>query len=141
MTIIANLDDRTSLLEQDQRFFDALVAADTNSLNELLAEDFILVAVNDGATVTKADLLAVMASGTLRFPAIESHPAEAIVRRIAEVAIVVGRTSMNFTNPDGTTFTTASRYTHVFSYDDVAGWRLVSAQGTQITPASQPSTQ
>jgi ketosteroid isomerase-like protein len=135
MTTIANLDDRASLLEQDQRFFDALVAADTTSLNDLLAEDFILVAVNDGSTVTKTDLLGVMASGTLRFPAVQSYPADAIVRRIGDVAIVVGRTSMNFTNADGTAFTTASRYTHVFSFDSIAGWRLVSAQGTQITSA------
>jgi ketosteroid isomerase-like protein len=140
MTTIANLDDRTSLLEQDQRFFDALVAADTTSLNDLLAEDFILVAVNDGSAVTKTDLLGAMASG-LRFPAIQSYPEDAIVRRIADVAIVVGRTGMNFTDADGTAFTTASRYTHVFSFDSIAGWRLVSAQGTQITSASQPSAQ
>lgn len=135
MTTIANLDDRASLLEQDQRFFDALVAADTTSLNDLLAEDFILVAVNDGSAVTKTDLLGVMASGTLRFPAVQSYPADAIVRRIGDVAIVVGRTSMNFTNADGSAFTAASRYTHVFSFDNIAGWRLVSAQGTQITSA------
>jgi ketosteroid isomerase-like protein len=138
MTTTANVDDHASLLEHDQRFFDALVAADTTSLNDLLAEDFILVAVNDGAAVTKADLLGAIDSG-LRFPAIESHHAEAIVRRIADVAIIVGRTSMNFTDADGTSFTSASRYTHVFSFDGTAGWRLLSAQGTQITPAPRPS--
>ncbi|MGW4720369.1 nuclear transport factor 2 family protein [Nocardia sp. NPDC004260] len=113
--------DRASLLEQDQRFFDAQVAADTTSLNDLLAEDFILVAADNGSTITKTDLLGVMASGTLRFPAIQSRPADAIVRRIADVAIVVDRASMNFTNPDGTAFTRASCYTHVFSLDSNAG--------------------
>lgn len=134
MSIIATPDDRTALLAQDQRFFDALVAADTARLKDLLAEDFILVAVNDGAAVTKADLVGAIDAG-LRFPAIESHPADAVVRRIGDVAIVVGWTSMNFTDADGTAFTSASRYTHVFNLDGAAGWRLVSAQGTTITPA------
>jgi ketosteroid isomerase-like protein len=141
MTTIANPQDRTTLLEQDQRFFDALLAADTAGLNDLLADDFILVAVSDGSTVTKTDLLDVIASGKLQFPSIESHPADAIVRRIGDIAIVVGRTSMSFTSPEGTALVTGSRYTHVFSLDSTTGWRLVSAQGTQITsaPADPPS--
>ncbi|MEV4255214.1 nuclear transport factor 2 family protein [Spirillospora sp. NPDC049652] len=131
MTTIANPDDRATLLAHDQRFFDALVAADTARLDDLLADDFILVAVNDGAAVTKADLLGAIDAG-LRFPAIESHHAEAVVRRVADVAIVVGRTSMNFTGAEGASFTSASRYTHVFAFDTATGWRLLSAQGTQI---------
>ena len=93
-----------------------------------------MVAINNGATATRADLLGLVSSGTLRFPAVRSFPDEAVVRRIGDVGIVVGRTSMNFTNADGTVFTAGSRYTHVFASDPRAGWRLVSAQGTEIKP-------
>jgi ketosteroid isomerase-like protein len=136
MTTLANPDDRASLLDQDQRFFDALVAGDDAGLNELLADDFILVSVNDGAAVTKADLLAVVSSGAVRFPAVQSFHDEAVVRRVGDVGIVVGRTGMSFTDADGTAFTAGSRYTHVFAAEPGGGWRLLSAQGTEIRTGS-----
>jgi ketosteroid isomerase-like protein len=132
MSTIANPDDRTTLLDRDQRFFDALVAGDTTTLGELLAEDFILVSISDGAAVTRSDLLGAVSSGAVRFPAVRSFHDEAIVRRIGETGIVVGRTGMEFTDADGATFTAGSRYTHVFIHAPEAGWRLVSAQGTEI---------
>ncbi len=134
-THLAAPDDRAALVECDQRFFDALVAADTARLAELLADGFLLVAVNDGAVVDRAALLDAVAGGAVRFPAVRPFPDEAVVRRIGEVGVVVGRTAMNFTGDDGSTFTAGSRYTHVFARDAGAGWRLVSAQGTQITTA------
>jgi ketosteroid isomerase-like protein len=132
MTTLAGPDDRTLLLDRDRCFFDALVSADLACLDDLLADEFIMVAINDGATATRTDLLGLVSSGTLRFPAVRSFPDEAVVRRIGDVGIVVGRTSMNFTSPDGTVFTAGSRYTHVFASDSSVGWRLVSAQGTEI---------
>jgi len=126
------MDERAALLGCDQDFFDALVAADSPRLDNLLAADFILVAIANGATVTKADLLAAVLSGAVVFPAVQSFPDEAVVRVIGDVALIVGRTTMNFTSPDGTDFTAASRYTHVYARDDKSGWRLFSAQGTEI---------
>jgi ketosteroid isomerase-like protein len=136
MTTLAGPDDRTLLLDRDRRFFDALVAADIACLEDLLADDFIMVGINDGATATRTDLLGLMSSGTLQFPAVQSFPDEAVVRRVGDVGIIVGRTSMNFTNINGTVFTAGSRYTHVFASDSIAGWRLISAQGTEIKPGS-----
>ncbi|MEV4375616.1 nuclear transport factor 2 family protein [Streptosporangium sp. NPDC049644] len=132
MNTLATPDDRASLLDHDRRFFDALVAGDAARLSELLADDFILVSVNDGAAVPGSVLLDAVSSGAVRFPAVQSFPDEAVVRRIGDVGIVVGRTGMNFTNPDGSTFTGGSRYTHVFVAGSGTGWRLVSAQGTEI---------
>ncbi|WP_433243341.1 YybH family protein [Streptosporangium sp. CA-135522] len=136
MTVTAGPDDRALLLDHDRRFFDALMAADVAGLDSLLADDFVLVAVNDGAIATRADLLDLVSSGTLRFPAVESFPDEAVVRRIGDVGVVVGRTGMSFTGADGTAFTSGSRYTHVFAADSGTGWRLLSAQGTEIKPGS-----
>ncbi|NUR91535.1 MAG: nuclear transport factor 2 family protein [Nonomuraea sp.] len=120
------------LLQRDQSFFDALVANDVDRLRELLADDFVLVGVEDGAVADKAVLLDLVASGSLSFPKIESFPGEAIVRMVGNVGIVVGRTGMNFTNPDGSTFSAGSRYTHVYATGAQGEWRLVSAQGTAI---------
>ncbi|MEU8321214.1 nuclear transport factor 2 family protein [Nonomuraea sp. NPDC048881] len=123
---------RTTLVELDQSFFDALVANDHDRLKDLLADDFVLVGVEDGAVAGKDVLLDLVTSGSLQFPKIDSFPDEAIVRVIGDVGIVVGRTGMNFTNPDGSTFSAGSRYTHVYAIGPDGGWRLVSAQGTAI---------
>jgi ketosteroid isomerase-like protein len=81
-------------------------------------------------------LIEAVASGAVRFPTITSYPDEATVRRLGDVAIVIGRTGMKVTAPDGAGFTLASRYTHVFVAGADDGWRLISAQGTPITSAS-----
>ena len=129
-------EDRAAVLDRDQRFFEALMAADVPALEDLLAEEFILVGVNDGAVVPRSALIEAVASGAVRFPAINSYPDEAIVRRLGQVAIVVGRTGMNVTAPDDAGFMLGSRYTHVFTAGTDDGWRLISAQGTPITSAS-----
>ncbi|MCP2166505.1 DUF4440 domain-containing protein [Goodfellowiella coeruleoviolacea] len=133
--------DRDALLDTDRRFFAALTAADHDQLDRILAEDFLIVAVDSGAVATRADLLALVRSGEVAFPEVRSFPEEAVVRRVGEVGVVVGRTAMEFTGPAGAAFHAGSRYTHVFtrSADDTAsGWRLLSAQGTQIRTGDQP---
>ncbi|NUW45144.1 YybH family protein [Nonomuraea rhodomycinica] len=126
--------ERQSLLDHDRRFFEALTAADAKALAGLLTDDFVLVSVDDGAVVDRDVLIDAVASGAVRFPAIEAFPEEAVVRRVGEVGIVVGRTGMNFTQPDGTAFSAGSRYTHVYVADSPGTWRLTSAQGTTIKP-------
>lgn len=95
----------------------------------------LLVGVNDGAVVPRSALIEAVASGAVRFPTITAYPDEAIVRRLGAVAIVVGRTGMSVTAPDGAGFTLGSRYTHVFTAGTDDGWRLISAQGTPIASA------
>ncbi|GAA1634436.1 hypothetical protein GCM10009733_034300 [Nonomuraea maheshkhaliensis] len=123
---------RDILLDHDQSFFDALTSGDAGRLKELLSDDFLLVSVEDGAVADKETVIGLLASGALEFPRIESFPGEAVVRVVGDVGIVVGRTGMNFTNPDGTPFSAASRYTHVYAAASPGLWHLVSAQGTTI---------
>ncbi len=137
MITLTDPQDRASLLDHDRRFFDALVGGDTAGLRGMLADDFILVSVSDGAVVTRSDLLEALSSGVLEFPAIQSFPDEALVRRVGDVGIIVGRTEIDFTHEDGTAFAASSRYTHVFVTDPRAGWRLLSAQGTEFRPAGR----
>ncbi|NJP88916.1 nuclear transport factor 2 family protein [Nonomuraea sp. FMUSA5-5] len=125
--------DPSLLLQHDQSFFDALTAADAGLLRSLLSDDFVLVSVENGAVADKELLLSSVASGSLSFPRIDAFPEESVVRFFGDVGIVVGRTGMNFTGPDGSAFHAASRYTHVYAATPSGTWHLVSAQGTAIT--------
>ena len=74
-------------------------------------------------------LLAAVGSSQVKFEAID--PIESKVRIYStDTAVIVGRTEMRFRAAEQS-FTFSSRYTHVFVLQD-GGWRLASAQGTQI---------
>ena len=117
-------------LAAERRFFAALVAANLEDLDRVLADDFVLIDVMRGDEIAKPALVAVLGSGQLRFAAIE--PIETRVRRYPGTAVITGRTRMNGSF-DGAPFTVSSRYTHVY-IEQQGRWRLVAAQGTQIPP-------
>src|SRR3954447_23263873 len=99
-----------SPLDLDEQFFTALTSADTAALERLLHPDFLIVAVHDGSVASRTELIQAVASGAVTFPAIATFAGEARVRTVGDVAIVVGRTAMEFTG-----FAAASRYTHVWT--------------------------
>lgn len=114
--------------DTDQDFFRALVSSNIESLDRLLADDFILVDVMTGSEVTKADFLDVMRGGALVFERVDR--VEFRVRVFRSAAVVNGRTEMSGLYA-GKRFGVSSRYTHVFI--DIGGlWQMVAAQGTQI---------
>jgi len=115
--------------EADRQFFTALISADVAALDRLLADDFLLIDVMSGSEVTKSSLLAVIESGQLRFEAIE--PVESLVRLYQTTAVITGRTQMRGRFAEQP-FTVSSRYTHVF-VEQQGQWRLVTAQGTQVS--------
>ncbi|WP_327119103.1 nuclear transport factor 2 family protein [Nocardia sp. NBC_01730] len=120
-----------AVLATDRRFFDALLAADRANLDVLLAPEFLIVDVAGGDVTARDEFLQFVSDRIVRFTRIDQFPAEAIVRRFGTTAIIVGRTAMEFSLPDGTQITASSRYTHVFVSNDEE-WHLVSAQGTAI---------
>jgi hypothetical protein len=115
-------------LAAEQEFFGALLAGKLEVLDRLLVDEFILVDVMRGGEITKAGLLAAVASGQAKFESIE--PSEARVRRFGSTAIVNGRTEMRGRVGDAA-FAVRSRYTHVY-VEQQGRLRLASAQGTQI---------
>jgi ketosteroid isomerase-like protein len=127
----ATATDRAALLAADRTFFATLVSGDAAAVEKLLAEDFVIVSVQDGSSNTGADLVAAIEGG-LVFPAVTDYPDEAVVRVVGVIGIVVGRTAMSFTGADGAPFEAGSRYTHVYVRAE-DGWRLLSAQGTEIS--------
>src|SRR2546429_9021327 len=98
----------TDPAQLDQDFFDVLTAGDAGRLGELLTDDFLIVDINSGSVATKADLVGAVTSGALTFPAIEAFPAEAVVRRYGDVAIIVGRPGTNLTTNPGAAVTPRS---------------------------------
>lgn len=116
-------------LPTEDAFFAALVEGDVESLQRLLADDFVIVDVRRGAEIGRSPFLDAIAARQVRFSALDV--VERRVRRYGEVAIVVGRTAMRG-DVGGEPFAAASRYTHVFASTEAGVWRLVSAQGTQI---------
>jgi ketosteroid isomerase-like protein len=113
----------------EQAFFTALVEADVAALDEILADDFLLIDVMTGSEVTKSALLDVVRSGHVLFDQIER--VDYAVRFYGTTAVITGRTEMQG-RFEFQPFQASSRYTHVF-VDDGGRWRMVSAQGTQIS--------
>jgi ketosteroid isomerase-like protein len=117
----------------DDRFFAALLAADSSALDSLLAPDFLLVDVVGGDVIDRPAFVATVGSGLLRLSAI--RVIERRTRRHGDTAIIVGRTQMTGSF-DGVPFEAASRYTHVLVRGLESEWRLVNAQGTRIVDPS-----
>jgi hypothetical protein len=116
-------------LATERQFFTALSAARVEELDRIMADDFILIEVMGGSEITKTSLLAAIRSGQLKFGPIE--PADVRVRIYQTTAVITGRTQMSGQLGE-TPFATESRYTHVY-VEEQGRWRLVTAQGTQIT--------
>jgi ketosteroid isomerase-like protein len=120
----------------DDRFFAALLAADTGELGELLAADFLLVDVVGGNVVERGAFIATVGDGVLGLTSI--RVLERRTRRHGDTAIVVGRTQLEG-RFEAAPFEAASRYTHVLVRGADRQWRLVNAQGTPI--ADEPPQQ
>jgi ketosteroid isomerase-like protein len=112
----------------EQEFFKALVEADQETLDGLLADDFVLVDVLTGSEVSKAALLEIVGARGVRFGVIDRINFR--VRLYGAVAVITGQTAVSgdFNNQR---FEVDSRYTHVF-HKELGNWRMVAAQGTQI---------
>jgi hypothetical protein len=123
------MDTKLDPLVTERAFFSALLSGNIDSLDSILADDFLIVDVVAGREINKAMLLAAVGSSQVKFEAID--PVESRVRVYScDTAVVVGRTEMRFRAGESS-FSFSSRYTHVFVMQD-GSWQLASAQGTQI---------
>jgi ketosteroid isomerase-like protein len=118
-------------LAEDQ-FFHALVAGDVERVDQLLAQDFLIVDVMSGAVADRTAFIAALRDRRLEFERMDL--VERLTRRHGDTAIIVGRTDMAGTF-DAAKFAAASRYTHVLRREDDGRWRLANAQGTRVVDA------
>lgn len=116
-------------LAAEKQFFSALLGAKQEALDQVLADDFILIDVMSGSEISKPALLGAIASGTVQFESIEVI--ESKVRSFPHTAVVTGSTQMRVRFGEAP-FSAHSRYTHVY-VEQQGRWRLVAAQGTPIT--------
>ena len=124
----------TDLLKVDGRFDQALVAADLQALDQILADDFVLIDLI-GNQVPKLALLAAIESHQLRFETLEAI--NTAVRLYGDTAVVTGLTQMRASQGDAA-FAGRSRFTHVYVQQQ-GEWRMVAAQGTIAPVPDQPA--
>ena len=112
----------------EDAFFGALLSGDVGALEDVLADDFLIVDVMSGNVADREGFLGPLGDRSLRFESIDL--VERQTRTYGDAAVIVGRTAMkgSFGELD---FSASSRYTHVLVRAD-GEWRLASAQGTQI---------
>jgi ketosteroid isomerase-like protein len=123
--------------DTDDAFFDALLAADTEALEQLLAQDFLIVDIARGGITDREAFIAAIGSSLAEFAAIDV--ADRTTRDHGNAAVIVGRTRMRGSIA-GERFSVESRYTHVLVADGGA-WRLASVQGTRIADHEQQPSQ
>jgi len=118
----------------EEAFFAGLLAGDATALEQVLAEDFVLVDVLNGGVVPRAGLLEALRAGDLVFVSVARDGTEVRVRHRPGVAVVVGRTRLAIRYL-GVQAATGSRYTHVYVYEGQC-WRLLTAQGSRLSDDS-----
>ena len=121
------IEQEAEVMSQELRFFKGLIT-DPEVVDQILADDFLMIDVFSGSEVTKSEVLTALKAGQLRFE--QSSPLRSQVRFYDGTALVTGSTEMSG-RFGSEPFSVHSRYTHVY-IESQDSWRLVSAQGTQI---------
>jgi ketosteroid isomerase-like protein len=124
------MSDNMTPRSTEQIFFASLLASDVKALDGVLTDDFLLVDAMRGTEVDRKKLCSALGSRQIRFE--EITPEDCRVRLYGTTAVINGRTHMRGRLGDQH-FSVHSRYTHVFRQQEDQ-WRLVSAQGTPISP-------
>jgi ketosteroid isomerase-like protein len=121
--------DEQALRALENRWTRAIIARDTVALNEILADDFVLVWV-DGSLVRKPEILAGTAARRAEIEPFTSDDLE--FRIFGEAAVATGKAVIKM-RLAGQVEIGHFRYTEVFSRS-ASGWRAVSAQSTIVRP-------
>ena len=85
---VQTVEIETELKKLERAWFDALVASDTTTINQILAEDFIAMG-NDGSFINKPEMIGLMSSGGLKLNQIKTE--EFKLRLYGNTAVVTGR--------------------------------------------------
>ena len=112
----------SELASIDRRFFSAL-AGQPLVLDELLADEFLLIDVFNGTEITKSALVTAIRSGELKFD--EINLIDQRVRCDDDRAVVTGWTKMQGRCGDES-FEVSGRYTHFYAKKLGDEWQLVS---------------
>ena len=130
--------DQAGLLLAERMLHDAQRAGDVAALDRLL--DDRLVAIGpDGARYTKSDDLAGYRSGSSVITELVEEGVEVLVASSTGVTFFTGTVAGTF---GGEPMSARLRYTRTWTYDDVAGWRILAAHIAvlaQVNSAAPPA--
>jgi hypothetical protein len=126
----------TDVLTVDDRFFAALWACDEESLAELLADDFTYADALGTRLLSRCDLLAVLASGRVRFEL--AAPRSRHVRSYDRRAEVRGRADL-LGSVDGVSFRGSVPFRHVYVRGG-GSWRLLAVHDARVWFPASPSS-
>ena len=110
----------------------AQLKADTNSLEKLLADDYMAIRTY-GTLATKAQEIEDLKSGATKFDTVDVHDLK--IRVYGDTAVVTALNSYKGTIK-GKPFSGDTRTTRVW-VKDKGNWKLVAFQSTRVAPASQ----
>lgn len=127
----ASDESRTALMEAAEAYERAQIAGDADALQQLIADDYVLVG-SDGARQNKAELIAFWtAEGFDPEPVTVSDPVEHVWD---DGAALGGRVTLQGLS-GGEPFSVDIRYVDVWALRD-GEWRVVYGQSTRVPPAS-----
>jgi hypothetical protein len=116
-----------AVLKADTARFTAMVKADANALDKLLAEE--LTYTHSNASVqTKAELISDIKSGKIKYLSVE--PGDRKARIFGNMAIVTGGASVHITQ-NGNDLTFKIRYTNAH-INRGGSWQMVAWQSTRL---------
>lgn len=131
----ADATTRAQLLALEQRRRTALIAADTDALDELF-DDALVHIHAPGVTHDKAQLLEHVSS---RHAYLDTVRGELNIRLVGDIAIMTGPITNRLRNPDGSERVLSGVATQVLRRDTSGRWLYVSFQmtpaGEQVWPA------
>lgn len=107
---------------------DAVIKADTASMDKLLADDYMAILPN-GTLQSKEETLASLRSGTMHFTAITVSDRR--VRFYGTTALVTSRADVSGTSVAGP-ISGSYRYTRVYVRNQQGAWKIVSFEASRI---------
>lgn len=119
---------RAAVLRADEARLGAMLAADTAALDDLLTADCLYVH-SYGGTQTKAELLAALQSGGMKYRSLRYAAPPSIRLYGGETAVLTGTVQLEVTTPDGKSLKPTLLVTAVYVFQS-ARWQLASYQST-----------
>lgn len=126
--------DEAAILQVTRDACKAFVDADTRRLTEVLTEDFTLTDA-DGKVTTRADEIASVASGAVRYEVFENHDMK--VRVYGDSAVVTGRTTVKGT-AGASAFAAEFQFTDAIVRRGGRWWFAASHISRIVEPAPAP---
>jgi ketosteroid isomerase-like protein len=119
---------RRAIDQLEDRWREAMVAADVSTLNALLANDYMGITAT-GTLQSRDDVIHSLTSGATHFNSIEVTDRK--VRFYGSTALVTCRAEISGTGPAGD-LSGSYRYTHVYAHSPNGSWQIVSFEASRI---------